>query len=50
MTVKELKMIIKDLADDTVVFIEENDIAYVEAVNIKIPSDGRSYLILSALE
>lgn len=50
MTIKELKMIINDLTDDTVILIEENDINVVETVDIKIHSDGRSYLILSALE
>ena len=50
MTIKQLKMIIEDLADDTVILIEENDINEVETVNIQIHSDGRSHLILSALE
>lgn len=50
MTIKELKLIIEDLLDDTVVLIEENDINEVETINIQIHSDGRSHLILSALE
>ena len=50
MTIKELKLIIDDLMDDTVILIEENDINDVETVNIQIHSDGRSHLILSALE
>ena len=50
MTIKELKLIIEDLWDDTVILIEDTDINDVETVNIKIHSDGRSHLILSALE
>ena len=50
MTIKELKLIIEDLMDDTVVLIEENDLNEVETINIQIHSDGRSHLILSALE
>lgn len=50
MTIKELKLIIDDLADDTVILIEETDINDVETINIQIHSDGRSHLIFSALE
>ena len=50
MTIGELKLIIKDLVDDTVILIEENDINDVETVNIQLHSDGRVHLILSALE
>ena len=50
MTIKELKMIIEDLTDDTVILIEENDINEVETINIQIHSDGRTHLIFSALE
>ncbi len=50
MTIKDLKQIIEDLTDDTVILIEETDINDVETVNIQIHSDGRSHLILSALE
>jgi hypothetical protein len=50
MTIKELKSIIENLADDTVVLIEETDMNDVETINIQIHSDGRSHLILSALE
>ena len=49
MTIKELKQIISNLSDDTVILIEENDINDVETVNIQLHSDGRSHLILSAL-
>ncbi len=50
MTIAELKLIIEDLTDDTVILIEETDINEVETVNIQIHSDGRCHLILSALE
>ena len=50
MTIKELKLIIEDLTDDTVILIEETDINDVETINIQIHSDGRTHLILSALE
>ena len=50
MTIFELKMLIEDLEDDTVVLIEENDVKDVESVTIQIHKDGRSHLILSALE
>ena len=50
MTIRELKMIIEDLVDDTVILIEETDIKDVETVTIQLHSDGRSHLILSMLE
>ena len=50
MTIKELKLIIDDLNDDTVILIEETDVNEVETINIQIHSDGRSHLIFSALE
>lgn len=49
MTIKELKLIIDDLADDTVILIEETEINDVETIDIQIHSDGRSHLIFSAL-
>ena len=50
MTIKELKLIIDDLADDSVILIEETDINEVETVKIQIHSDGRSHLVFSAVE
>ena len=50
MTIKELKMIIEDLTDDTVILIEETDINEIETVTIQLHSYGRAHLILSALE
>ena len=50
MTIKELKLIIEDLMDDTVILIKETDINEIETINIQIHSDGRSHLIFSAFE
>ena len=50
MTISELKLLIKDLADDTVILIEETDVNDVETVKIELHSDGRSHLIFSTLE
>ena len=50
MTIRELKMIIEDLDDDTVILVEENDVRDIESITIQIHMDGRSHLILSALE
>lgn len=50
MTIRDLKLIIEDLTDDTVILFEENDISNVETINIQIHSEGRLHLIFSALE
>lgn len=50
MSIKELKEIISSLPEETIILIEETDINDVETVNIQIHSDGRTHLILSALE
>ena len=50
MTIRDLKEIIEDLLDDTVILIQETDIHDVETIDIQIHSDGRSHLIFSALE
>lgn len=50
MSIKELKEIISNLPEETIILIEETDINDVETVNIQIHSDGRTHLILSALE
>ena len=50
MNIQELKLIIDDLVDDTVILIEDTDVRDIETVKIQIHSDGRSHLILSALE
>ena len=50
MTIRELKLIMEDLTDDTVILVEDRDVVDVESVTIQIHMDGRSHLILSALE
>ncbi len=50
MTIKELKLIIEDLMDDTVILIKDSDINEVETISVQIHSNGNSHLILSALE
>ena len=50
MTIKQLKEIISNLPDNTILLVEENDINDVETVNIQYHSDGRIHLIFSALE
>jgi hypothetical protein len=50
MTIKELQKIISNLPEKTIVLIEETDINDVETVNIQYHADGRTHLILSALE
>lgn len=50
MKIKELKEIISNLPDETIVLIEDSDISEVETINIQIHLDGRSHLIFSALE
>ena len=50
MTIKELKEIISNLPDDTTILIEEDDIYEVETICTQFHSDGRTHLILSALE
>lgn len=50
MTIKNLKEIISNLPDDTRLLIEENDISDVKAIVVQYHSDGRMYLIFTALE
>ena len=50
MTIKDLKEIISNLPDETIVLIEETNVNDVESINIQIHSDGRTHLILSVLE
>jgi hypothetical protein len=50
MTIKNLKEIILNLPEETIILIEENDINEIETIDIQIHSDGRTHLILSALE
>lgn len=51
MTIKELKEIISNLPETTVLLIDgSDDINDVETVNVQYHSDGRIHLIFSALE
>lgn len=50
MTIKELKEIISNLPEETVLLVEENDVNDVETVEVQFHSDGRVHLIFSALE
>ena len=50
MTIKELKEIISNLSEETIVLIEKTDINDVETVNVQYHLDGRTHLILSSLE
>jgi hypothetical protein len=50
MTIRELKEIISNLPETTILLIEETDINDVETVNVQYHSDGRVHLILSSLE
>ena len=50
MTIKDLKEIISNLPNETIVLIEETNVNDVESINIQIHSDGRTHLILSVLE
>lgn len=50
MKIKDLKEIISNLPEETIILIEENDINEVENIDIQIHSDGRIHLIFSALE
>ena len=50
MKIIDLKKIIENLPEDTVILIEENDINEVETVDVQYHADGRIHLIFSALE
>ena len=50
MTIKELKKIISNLPEETIILIEESDINEVETVEVQYHSDGRTHLIFSVLE
>ena len=50
MTILDLRKIIENLPENTVILIEENDINELETIEVQYHSDGRVHLILSALE
>ena len=47
MTIKELKEIIFNLPEDTVILIDAEDIYDAESITVQYHSDGRVHLILS---
>lgn len=49
MTIQELKMIIDDLADDTVILLQTPEVSEIESISIIIHSDGRSHLMFAPL-
>lgn len=46
MTVRELKEIIKNLPEETVILIDAEDIYDAESITVQYHSDGRVHLIL----
>ena len=50
MTIRELKKIISNLPEDTILLVEERDINEVETIEVQHHADGRTHLIFSALE
>ena len=50
MRIRELKEIINNLPEDTVLLVEQEDVLDVETIKIQHHSDGRCHLILSAEE
>ena len=48
MTIKELKNIINNLPEETIILVEENDINDVETVEVHYHSDGGVHIILCA--
>ncbi len=50
MTVKELKKIISNLPEETILLIKETDINEVETIEIQIHSNGRAHLIFSTAD
>ena len=50
MTLCELKKIISNLPEETILLVEEHDINDLETVKIQHHADGRVHLIFSALE
>lgn len=50
MTIKNLKEIISNLPEETILLIEESDVVDVESVSVQYHSNGNIHLIFSALE
>lgn len=50
MTIRDLKEIISNLPEKTIVLVEETDINDVEMIKVEYHFDGRTHLIFSTLE
>jgi hypothetical protein len=50
MTIAQLRQLTKDLPEDTILLVEQEDVLDVETINIQIHSDGRCHLIFSTEE
>lgn len=50
MTVKELKTIISNLPDETILLVEQEDVLDVETITVQHHPDGRAHIIFSSLE
>lgn len=48
MTIKELKNIINNLPEETIVLVEENDVNDVETVEVHYHPEGSVHIILCA--
>ena len=50
MTVKELKQIISNLPDETLLLLEQEDVLDVETITVHYHPDGRTHIIFSTYE
>ena len=50
MTIKELKTIISNLPEETILLVEQEDVSDVETIDVQFHSDGRVHLIFSVME
>ena len=50
MTIKQLKEIIKNLPDETILLVEQEDVLDVESIQIQYHGNGNVHIIFSSLE
>ena len=50
MTIKQLKEIISNLPEETILLVEQDDVLDVESIQIQYHDDGRTHIIFSSLE
>jgi hypothetical protein len=50
MTIAQLKEIIEDLPEQTIILVEQEDVLDVETIEVQHHSDGRCHLILSTVK